>query len=196
MAAGSDLVPGILHDGIAEEITALEDSVATRDVGLAIYSSEANLACDRLVVRHARSLRSFSRFSATTSLNLCKAGDSRMRFVAKPHLSLLHGPGPSPGLVLERLFGMNNGDLAEALASSTGLTKADARKYVDAVFSVVADAAAKGDEVSLNGFGKFKVKDSPAREGRNPSTGAPIQIAASRKLTFSSAKALKDKLNG
>jgi DNA-binding protein HU-beta len=91
---------------------------------------------------------------------------------------------------------MNNGDLAEALASSTGLTKADARKYVDAVFSVVADAAAKGEEVSLNGFGKFKVKDSPAREGRNPSTGATIQIAASRKLTFSAAKAVKDKLNG
>ena len=69
LAAGSDLAPGILHDGIAEEITALEDSVATRDVALAIYSFEANLACDRLMVRHARSLRSFSRFAATTSLN-------------------------------------------------------------------------------------------------------------------------------
>lgn len=91
---------------------------------------------------------------------------------------------------------MNNGDLAEVLASTTGLTKVDARKYVDAVFASVADAAAKGEEVSLNGFGKFKIKDSPAREGRNPSTGATIQIAASRKLTFAAAKALKDKLNG
>jgi DNA-binding protein HU-beta len=54
----------------------------------------------------------------------------------------------------------------------------------------------RGEEVSLNGFGKFKVKDSPAREGRNPSTGATIQIAASRKLTFAPAKAVKDKLNG
>ena len=44
--------------------------------------------------------------------------------------------------------------------------------------------------------GKFKVKDTPAREGRNPSTGATIQIAASRKLTFAAAKAVKDKLNG
>ena len=60
----------------------------------------------------------------------------------------------------------------------------------------ITDAAAKGDEVSLNGFGKFKVKNTPAREGRNPSTGATIQIAASKKLTFAPAKAVKDKLNG
>ncbi|NML12523.1 HU family DNA-binding protein [Sphingobium sp. AR-3-1] len=91
---------------------------------------------------------------------------------------------------------MNNSDLAEALASEHGLTKADARKYVDAVFAHITGAAAKGDEVSLNGFGKFKVKDSPAREGRNPSTGATIQIAASKKLTFTPAKAVKDQLNG
>ncbi len=89
---------------------------------------------------------------------------------------------------------MNNSDLAEALAGEHGLTKADARKYVDAVFAQITGAAAKGDEVSLNGFGK--VKDSPAREGRNPSTGATIQIAASKKLTFTPAKAVKDQLNG
>jgi DNA-binding protein HU-beta len=91
---------------------------------------------------------------------------------------------------------MNNTELAEALAADHGLTKADARKYVDAVFASIAGAAAKGDEVSLNGFGKFKVKDQPAREGRNPSTGAVIQIAASKKLTFTPAKAVKDQLNG
>lgn len=91
---------------------------------------------------------------------------------------------------------MNNTELAEALASDHGLTKADARKYVDGVFAAIASAAAKGEEVSLNGFGKFKVKDQPAREGRNPSTGATIQIAASKKLTFAPAKAVKDQLNG
>jgi DNA-binding protein HU-beta len=85
---------------------------------------------------------------------------------------------------------MNNSDLAEALAGEHGLTK------VDAVFAQITGAAAKGEEVSLNGFGKFKVKDSPAREGRNPSTGATIQIAASKKLTFTPAKAVKDQLNG
>ncbi len=91
---------------------------------------------------------------------------------------------------------MNNSDLAESIAAENGLSKADARKLVDGVFAAITDAASKGEEVSLNGFGKFKVKDSPAREGRNPSTGATIQIAASRKLTFAPAKAVKDKLNG
>lgn len=91
---------------------------------------------------------------------------------------------------------MNNSDLADKLAASQGITKADARKYVDAVFAAIADASAEGEEVSLNGFGKFKVKESPAREGRNPATGDTIQIAASKKLGFTAAKAVKDKLNG
>lgn len=91
---------------------------------------------------------------------------------------------------------MNNSDLADIIAASHGLSKVDARKAVDSVFTAITDAAAKGEEVSLNGFGKFKVKNTPAREGRNPSTGATIQIAASNKLTFAAAKAVKDKLNG
>lgn len=91
---------------------------------------------------------------------------------------------------------MNNGDLADRIATDSGLSKADARQVVDGVFNAIAEAASKGEEISLNGFGKFKVKDSPAREGRNPSTGATIQIAASKKLTFAPAKAVKDKLNG
>lgn len=91
---------------------------------------------------------------------------------------------------------MNNSDLAASIATANGLTKADARKIVDGIFEEIAAAAANGDEVSLNGFGKFKVKATPAREGRNPSTGATIQIAASKKLTFAPAKAVKDKLNG
>ena len=90
---------------------------------------------------------------------------------------------------------MNNSDLADTIAAAHGLTKADARKLVDVVFAEIAAAAAKGDEISLNGFGKFKIKDTPAREGRNPSTGATIQIAASKKLTFAPAKAVKDLLN-
>ncbi|WP_394437619.1 HU family DNA-binding protein [Sphingobium naphthae] len=91
---------------------------------------------------------------------------------------------------------MNNTDLAESIASSHDLSKADARKVVDAVIAAIVDAAAKGDEVSLSGFGKFKVKESAAREGRNPATGETIQIAASKKLAFTPAKAVKDRLNG
>lgn len=91
---------------------------------------------------------------------------------------------------------MNNSDLADTVAAANELTRAEARKLVDGVFAAIADAATKGEEVSLNGFGKFKVKDSPARDGRNPSTGETIKIAASRKLSFAAAKAVKDKLNG
>ncbi len=91
---------------------------------------------------------------------------------------------------------MNNADLADKLAAETGTTKSDAKKAIDAVFGAIANAAAAGEEISLNGFGKFKIKDSPAREGRNPSTGETIQIAASKKLTFAPAKVIKDKLNG
>ena len=91
---------------------------------------------------------------------------------------------------------MTSGELTDRLAQAQGLTKADARKCIDEVFAAIADAAARGEEVTLNGFGKFKVKQSAAREGRNPATGAAIQIAASKKLAFSPAKAVKDKLNG
>ena len=77
---------------------------------------------------------------------------------------------------------MNNADLADKVAAAhPDLTKADARKVVDAALAAIVEAAAAGEEVSLNGFGKFKVKDSPAREGRNPATGAAMQIAASKK---------------
>ena len=91
---------------------------------------------------------------------------------------------------------MNTSDLVDALTASQGVTKAEARKFIDAVFETIAEAATKGEEVSLNGFGKFKVKQSAAREGRNPATGAAIQIAASKKLSFAPAKNVKDKLNG
>jgi len=91
---------------------------------------------------------------------------------------------------------MNNNDLAEALAAAHSITKADARKYVDGVFDAIATAAAKSDEIALSNFGKFKVKHVDARDGRNPATGEAIKIAASNKLAFTPAKAIKDRLNG
>jgi DNA-binding protein HU-beta len=94
----------------------------------------------------------------------------------------------------ETEFTMNNNDLAESLAASNGLTKANARQLVDDLFTAIVEAAARGEEVSLTGFGKFKIKDTPAREGRNPATGATIQIAAAKKLGFTPAKAVKDRL--
>lgn len=91
---------------------------------------------------------------------------------------------------------MNHAELIDGVAAELGTSKADAKKVVEAVFGAVADAAAKGDEVSVSGFGKFKVKATPAREGRNPATGETIQIKAAKKLGFIPAKALKDRVNG
>ena len=59
----------------------------------------------------------------------------------------------------------------------------------------VVEAAKGGAEVALPGFGKFKIQDRPEREGRNPATGVAITLAASRKLAFSPAKAVRDALN-
>jgi DNA-binding protein HU-beta len=87
-------------------------------------------------------------------------------------------------------------EIADKIAAEQSLTKTQAKAMVEAVFAEIAAAATSGTETSIPGFGKFKVKDTPAREGRNPSTGAAIKIAASKKLTFTPAKAIKDALNG
>lgn len=87
-------------------------------------------------------------------------------------------------------------DIADKLASDNNLTKTQAKAIVDGVFKAITDAAKGGDETNVPGFGKFKVKIAPAREGRNPASGATIKIAASKKLAFAPAKALKDAMNG
>lgn len=87
-------------------------------------------------------------------------------------------------------------DIADKVADGNNITKAQAKTIVEGVFKEIAWAAASGAETSIPGFGKFKVKETPARDGRNPATGATIKIAASKKLTFTPAKAVKDMLNG
>lgn len=86
-------------------------------------------------------------------------------------------------------------EIADKIAIDSGLTKSQAKGIVDSVFQAIADAAGSNTETSIPGFGKFKVKATPEREGRNPSTGEKIKIAAANKLTFTPAKALKDALN-
>lgn len=89
---------------------------------------------------------------------------------------------------------MNIGELAKGVAGTTGTSEAEAKAAIAAVFEQIAGAAAKGEEVSIAGFGKFSVKDRPERQGRNPSTGETMTIAASKKVSFTPAKGLKDKL--
>lgn len=90
---------------------------------------------------------------------------------------------------------MNVTELADHIATQHGFEKKQAKQLVDGVFKAVIDAAAKGEEVSIPGFGKFKVASREARQGRNPATGETIQIAASKKLAFTPAKQVKDAMN-
>ena len=74
---------------------------------------------------------------------------------------------------------MNKTELIDALAGKSGLTKADAGRAVDGVMEIISEALGKGESVTLVGFGTFSVGERAARVGRNPQTGAEIQIAAS-----------------
>ena len=90
---------------------------------------------------------------------------------------------------------MNKAELIDAIAASAGLSKADACKALDATLAAVTGALKGGDSVSLVGFGTFQVKERAARTGRNPQTGATIQIAAAKVPGFKAGKALKDAVN-
>lgn len=87
---------------------------------------------------------------------------------------------------------MNKNDLVTAVATSAGLSKADAAKAVEGVFEAISGALADGDEVRLVGFGTFAVSERAASEGRNPRTGETIQISASKQPKFKAGKGLKD----
>ena len=90
---------------------------------------------------------------------------------------------------------MNKSELISAIAEASGLTKADAGRALDATISSVTNALKGGDSVSLIGFGTFAVKERSARSGRNPQTGATIQIKASKIPSFKAGKTLKDSVN-
>jgi DNA-binding protein HU-beta len=90
---------------------------------------------------------------------------------------------------------MNKSELIEAIAAEADVPKAQAGRVLDAMVSVVGNALAGGEQVSMVGFGTFLVRERPARSGRNPRTGATIKIAASKTPSFKAGKALKDKVN-
>ncbi len=90
---------------------------------------------------------------------------------------------------------MNKNDLVDQFAEEHELTKSFARELVDSVFGIITTTAQSGEEVSLFGFGKFKVVERAARKGRNPRTGEAVKIAASKNLKFTPARSLKTSLN-
>ena len=87
---------------------------------------------------------------------------------------------------------MNKSELIDAIAENGGLSKADAGKALDATIAAVTNALKAGDTVTLVGFGTFSVKERAARTGRNPQTGATLEIKASKVPGFKAGKGLKD----
>ena len=83
-------------------------------------------------------------------------------------------------------------DLIIRAAGRVDITQAKAKEVLEGILADITDALTKGDEVTLTGFGKFTVKATAARKGRNPSTGAAIDIPAKKKVSFQPQKALKD----
>ena len=87
---------------------------------------------------------------------------------------------------------MTKTELINEVANKTELTKKDCEKVVNAVLESITDAMSVGDKVQLTGFGTFEARDRAAREGKNPATGAPISIPATKVPAFKAGKALKD----
>ncbi|MFD1018492.1 HU family DNA-binding protein [Thalassobacillus hwangdonensis] len=87
---------------------------------------------------------------------------------------------------------MNKTDLINTVSEKAELSKKDATKAVDSVFDSIMDSLKDGEKVQLIGFGNFEVRERAARKGRNPQTGAEIDIAASKVPAFKPGKALKD----
>ncbi len=90
---------------------------------------------------------------------------------------------------------MNKSELIDRIAASSDLSKAAASRALDAALDAITNSLKQADPVALVGFGTFTVRDRAARIGRNPQTGAPIQIAAAKVPAFKPGKALKQALN-
>ena len=86
---------------------------------------------------------------------------------------------------------MNKGQLKDAIAEAAGLSGADAERALDAVLDTITKTVAAGDKVTIPGFGTFERRERSARTGRNPQTGAEIQIAASKVPGFKAGAAFK-----
>lgn len=90
---------------------------------------------------------------------------------------------------------MNKSELVSAIATKSGLTKADSARALDGFIEAVSESLTNGEPVTLIGFGTFEVRERAARSGRNPRTGEVIEIKAAKKPAFKAGKALKDAVN-
>ena len=90
---------------------------------------------------------------------------------------------------------MTKAELIDAVSEKAGVSKAEAEKTIGAFFELFVASAIKGEKVALPGFGSFSTSSRKARVGRNPQTGAPVQVPASTAMKFTSSSTLKSELN-
>ena len=90
---------------------------------------------------------------------------------------------------------MNKPELIEKIAIDYEFTRVLAREVVDTILQTISETIQSGEEVALAGFGKFKLVERAARVGRNPQTGEPVKIAASKRVKFEQAKAMRELVN-
>ena len=90
---------------------------------------------------------------------------------------------------------MNKGDLINRIAEDAGISKAQATDALNATINAITDALKDGNKVTLVGFGTYSISHRAARTGRNPQSGAPIQIAAKNVVKFKAGKELSDSVN-
>lgn len=90
---------------------------------------------------------------------------------------------------------MNKTQLAEVLATKSGMKKKDAEAAINHVFSAITDSLIKGEKVQISGFGSFETKDRAARVGRNPHTHEEMKIPSFKSPCFSPSKTLKININ-
>jgi len=90
---------------------------------------------------------------------------------------------------------MNKTELVDAMADSADISKAAAGRALDGLVEAITAALKEGDQVNVVGFGSFSVRERAARTGRNPQTGAAIEIKASKNPAFKAGKVLKDAVN-
>jgi len=90
---------------------------------------------------------------------------------------------------------MNKSDIVAKVAAETGMSQSALDMALGKVFSTISDSLSGGEDVAISGFGSFTVRSRAERQGRNPATGQPMTIKASKSVGFKAAKALKDAVN-
>lgn len=91
---------------------------------------------------------------------------------------------------------MRKGELVESVATKTSVSRSVAEAVINATLDTIVDTVASGDKVTITGFGTFEARSRKSRTGRNPQTGAPIEIPASKAAAFSAGKNFSDSVKG